>query len=591
MKIKIGILHILAMLFFASKLMANAESSVFSGYEISPEGAWCWFADPRAIHFQSKDKGIDRTFIGYIDVHGNIKAMQIDNLTNKRQEILIRSYFQPDDHNNPTFVVLPDERIMVFYSRHTDEPCFYYRISREPGDLSTLGDEKIIKTRNNTTYPSPFILSDDPNHIYLCWRGIKWHPTIGRLLIPDKDGNTNFDWGPYQIVQSTGARPYAKYATNGKDKIYLTYTTGHPDNEQPNYIYFNYVDINSLKLKDIKGHVLATIQDSPHHIDKTAEYVVAHPDAVVSDVPCRNWIWELAVNSEEYPVIALTQISPDKTKHDYYRADWDGKKWNRTFLAHGGGHFHQSPDTEHCYSGGMAIDKRNHNRIICSVPVNGVYELMEYTLEDDGNIKSSAITHGSDKNNVRPYFINNGNLIWMNGDYFDWIVSAKRPKGYCTGIRSLSPSVPLESELSKGGVKRNEANAKTPFDVTFQVNMNPSEVKDCLLCIGNMCYSVNPTTWKPWLRIGNRIYESSNVLGTSDCWTRQERSTNGRWLSPEPYDSVSIRISYDGSNIKTFINGLLDQNVKALDFEGGKIKIGKNDGKVKLDSKNNNIKR
>lgn len=32
----------------------------------------------------------------------------------KQEEVLIRSYFQPDDHNNPTFLVLPDERIMIF---------------------------------------------------------------------------------------------------------------------------------------------------------------------------------------------------------------------------------------------------------------------------------------------------------------------------------------------------------------------------------------------------------------------------------------------------------------------------------------------
>ena len=43
-----------------------------------------------------------------IDVHGTIKATQINHITNSTNEILIRSYFQPDDHNNPTFLVLPD---------------------------------------------------------------------------------------------------------------------------------------------------------------------------------------------------------------------------------------------------------------------------------------------------------------------------------------------------------------------------------------------------------------------------------------------------------------------------------------------------
>lgn len=160
---------------------AGSDKNVASSqvYEVTSEGAWCWFADPRALHYENEKGTINKTYVGYIDIHGNIKAMQYDFKKKRQDEVLIRSYFQPDDHNNPTFLVLPDERIMIFYSRHTDEPCFYYRISRLPGDITTLGEEKVIKTKDNTTYPSPFILSDDPEHIYLCWRGIG-----SRLLSP-----------------------------------------------------------------------------------------------------------------------------------------------------------------------------------------------------------------------------------------------------------------------------------------------------------------------------------------------------------------------------------------------------------------------
>ena len=75
--------------------------------------------------------------------------MQYDFHKKQQKEVLIRSCFQPDDHDNPTFLILPDERVMIFYSRHTDERCFYYRISREPGDITTLGEEKKIITENN----------------------------------------------------------------------------------------------------------------------------------------------------------------------------------------------------------------------------------------------------------------------------------------------------------------------------------------------------------------------------------------------------------------------------------------------------------
>lgn len=123
---------------------AGSDKNVASSqvYEVTSEGAWCWFADPRALHYENEKGTINKTYVGYIDIHGNIKAMQYDFKKKRQDEVLIRSYFQPDDHNNPTFLVLPDERIMIFYSRHTDQPCFYYRISRLPGDITTLGEEK-----------------------------------------------------------------------------------------------------------------------------------------------------------------------------------------------------------------------------------------------------------------------------------------------------------------------------------------------------------------------------------------------------------------------------------------------------------------
>lgn len=87
--------------------------SAMASHTVTHEGAWCWFADPRAIHYENASGSINASYIGYIDVHGNVKATQIDFRNNRRTEVLIRSVFQPDDHNNPTFIVLPDERVMI----------------------------------------------------------------------------------------------------------------------------------------------------------------------------------------------------------------------------------------------------------------------------------------------------------------------------------------------------------------------------------------------------------------------------------------------------------------------------------------------
>lgn len=587
---KISILTILITILCGLECAARTsiQDKSFEGYEVTPEGAWCWFADPRAIRHASKDGTIDKTYIGYIDTHGNIKATQIDLKTNRRDDILIRSWFQPDDHNNPTFLILPDERVMVFYSRHTDEPCFYYRVTKKPGDLCTLGEEKIIKTQNNTTYPSPFILSDDPKHIYLCWRGINWHPTIGRLLIPDQDDNTNFDWGPHQIVQSTGARPYAKYTSNGKDKICMAYTTGHPDNEYPNDVYFNVIDINSLKLKDVKGNVLSIIQDCPHHVNKRPEYVSAYPDAVVEHSNYRNWIWEVSLDSLEKPCIAMVRISPDKKTHDYYRVKWNGKEWEKTFLAHAGGHFHQTAETERCYSGGMAIDKNNDCDIYASVPVKGengvVYEIVKYTVHKNGQVKNAPVTYNSTKNNSRPYFISGSKtsplyLTWMYGDYYDWIVNNKRPKGYCTAIHSIKNlqenKTPYPSDLISHGIlkKRTKLSDVSMNEFTIFISLENIDktLNGAKFDFGGFIYGIDRRIAKPYLMIDNSIFGSSNVMGNSDAWMRYKRSTDGKWLAPEMPVSSTLCITCSGGTLRTYVNGLLDQSVATGDMTARRL--------------------
>lgn len=557
----------------ASVTSPEEEGKQWKAGEVAREGAWCWFADPRALHHESEDGSINKTYIGYIDTHGAIKAMQYDFKAKRQEEVLIRSCFQPDDHDNPTFLVLPDERVMVFYSRHTDECRFYYRVSREPGDITTLGEEKIISTKDPTTYPSPFILSDDPTHIYLCWRGINWHPTIAKLSLPDCEDEVKVEWGPYQIVQSTGARPYAKYFSNGKDRIYLTYTTGHPDNEQPNFLYFNYIDIHNMELEDIGGRRLTRIADAPFNVDKTADYMARYPSTVVDAPMERDWVWQLVADKQGRPRIALVRISPDKSSHDYYYARWTGSGWKKTFLCNAGGHFHQTPHLEECYSAGMAIDPDCVNEVYCSVPVEGkhgsLYEIVKYTLDDEGSItQKEAITRDSGYNNVRPFMIPSSEgtplrLAWMYGEYYDWIVSSSHPQGYCTGIRCDFTGFPPEdlSHLTQAD-ENYSFHPKRDFTLTEDISPDSTGSQgDCLLDLGKLRYCLNKETMRPEVRYGKRVYPSTNVLGTSDCWKEMPRATNGKWYKPQELKGFQLKLVYKRGILSVYINGALDQKV------------------------------
>ena len=587
---------------FGQTSTSPAPVTTFPTNTLSEEGAWCWFADPRAIHYKNAQGTINSTWIGYIDPKGNIKATQINHLTNTTNEVLIRSYFQPDDHNNPTFLVLPDQRLMIFYSRHTDESCFYYRVSDKPGDITTLGKEVRLETKHNTTYPSPFILSDDPHHIYLCWRGINWHPTIARLTLPDTNDNVEFDWGPYQIVRSmkgqAGVRPYAKYVSNGKDKIYMTYTTTHPENQAVNYVYFNYIDIKTRELTDVKGKKLSTLgQVALHDIDATQAYKEQHPDAVVDDSPLRNWVWELSKDKLGNPVIAMVSISTDKKSHDYYHLRWTGVQWQKTYLTNAGGHFHQTPDIENCYSGGMAIDKIDPQIIYGSVPVEGkygrVYELKKFTVAADGSLASvEQLTFNSPKNNVRPFTIANNNgdfsLAWMYGDYYDWIVSVSRPKGFVTGIRTNMAIPPGIIDLKKGLLREEStgnvsskdiskirvANCKS-FTLALTLSLDSGFYYGDIIKFAGLTYSLpHDERPKPLLTSESKTYTSTNVLGSSDVWQTKSRGTGGQWYVPTKLHTFQLVITYLNGRLLTHIDGLIDQSVEVAGLQLSDVFVG-----------------
>ena len=564
----------------------TAQQQSYSGHQLSEEGAWCWFADPRATHYTNESGTINASYIGYIDVHGNVKALQIDYLTGRRTEVLVRSYFQPDDHNNPTFLVLPDERVLIIYSRHTDEPAFYYRVSKYPGDITILGEEKCIKTNHNTTYPSPFLMSDDPEHFYLCWRGLGWHPTIARLTLPDENDDVEIAWGPYQMVQSTGARPYAKYYSNGKDKLYMTYTTGHPDNEWPCWLYFNVINLHPTQgadgsvtvapaLEDIKGNHLSTIADGKFRVNKSAEYKQQYPYTLV-DAPdgYRDWVWQIACDEAGLPAIAMVRIDRTKQHHQYYYAKWTGDAWRLTDLAYGGGRFHPS-NTEYCYSGGMALDPECPGTVYLSVPTKNakgesIYEIWRYLVASNGQVvMKDQVTYASAKNNVRPFVLPGSKdapmrLMWMHGDYAYWIVKKGFPTGFPTAIHAHG-TAPQACTAAK--------HAKGNFTIDINVTLSADHYYGTLLTTQSFSYGLDKETVRPYVEIAGKRYYSTNVLYTSDNWATNCTGTHGdNW--PTPHATLHVTFTYDGHRFTVYRGGLIDQVIDASKLKATQVTTG-----------------
>ncbi len=387
------------------------------------QGSYVWYSGPRAI------KNINDTYIGIVDIKGNIKTVKNTNKHIKSKTIYIKKNYEKNEHDHPVFLILPKKRIMTIYSKHNQPLSFNYKISNS--SFSKLSDEKtaVISDNKKTTftYPNPFILKDSPNSFYIFHRGINWHPTISKFTLPDKNGDIKL-LNSTQIIQSTGARPYSKYISDGKNKIYMAYTTGHAYNEFPNWIYFSILDTNTYKLYDIEGNLLKNINEDPFNISKEMENSSLIVDKTENS---RNCIWDLAFDKKNNPIIAFVKISEDMQKHDYYLAKWIGNKWIQAKIADGGKYFHSIKGSEETFSGGLSIDKDNPNIIWMSVPRKGIfgekYEIVKTEINDKLEVTNSIqITKNSLKNNIRPITAKGFHkVIWLNGKYDYYRVDEK----------------------------------------------------------------------------------------------------------------------------------------------------------------------
>lgn len=375
--------------------------------QMTSDGAWCWFSDPRAVYYEGEHK---RTYIGWTTSGGDIRVGSYDHGTGEKIIKTIHKNFQADDHTSPSLLVRDDGKIMVFYSYHGGGDMFV-RVSKEPENINKWEETRQLgfdRVGRGVCYTNPVQLSLEDDRLYVFWRGIDWKPTFAFSQ------DLGESWSePTHLIDSPAARPYLKVASNDKNEIHFAFTTGHPRQNPQNSIYYmmyrqgNFYKANGTKIKSTDGLPVRVSQ---------ADVVY---DAAETDV--RAWVWDIAVDKESKPVIVYTRL-PDTEDHRYHYARWDGEKWNDHELCSGGKWFPQTREgqrqPEPHYSGGIVLDHTNPSVVYLSREINGTFEIEKWTTSDKGaSWSNTPITRNSEYDNVRPVVPRNHKgkpcLFWM----------------------------------------------------------------------------------------------------------------------------------------------------------------------------------
>ncbi|PCH69796.1 MAG: hypothetical protein COC06_06840 [Bacteroidales bacterium] len=430
-----------------------------SYHSFTEDGAWCWFSDPRAVYLNNK------IYSGWVSEEGSIIVASYNTKTGETKKVNLYAKFNKDDHANPSLLILPDHRIMVFFSAHSSmglgekKPAIWYSTTKNPEDI-TAWDELQTQTKNTKgwrafCYMNPVMLSAENNRIYLFWRGGDSKPTF---CYSDNQGES---WSKvFTLVSSNNNvtnRPYMKVASNGKDEIHFAFTDGHPRNEPLNSIY--YLKYKAGKFYKADGTPIGSIESLP----------IAHEDCdIVYDAKeeykktafgIRSWIWDVAVDTIGYPVVAYTRLA-EETMHHYYYARWNGTTWENHRICKAGSSFPRykrdksTREPEPHYSGGVQLDHESPNVVYLSRPVKDIFEIFKYETPDYGKTwTQTAITSQSKKDNVRPFALGgsgedvSNQVLWMYNDRYSHFTDFK------SRIKVDILEDKLSLELSKIAVK------------------------------------------------------------------------------------------------------------------------------------------
>lgn len=425
--------------------------------QISPDGAWTWFNDERALWHQGE------LYAGYVTSAGDVGLSRYDPKERTATSYVLGSARarQIDDHNNPSLMSRADGRLLAVYSKHGAAKEFYSRISllSNPVSASEWDVEQVVPVPAGNTYANVFQLSAEGDKVYSFHRCLNWNPTLSTST----DGGASWQPATHFITAgiSRSVRPYMRLVSNNTDRIDVLYTDGHPRDVE-NSVYHLYYKKGAFCRSD--GSQIKTLESLPldHAAGERGSLVYAYKPELG-----RGWVWDVHYDKNDNPVCAFQTRRSDVTgtgwEHGriyYYYATWTGTEWRSTFIAHGGRALYEK---ENDYGAGMAIDPDDTRVVYVAtnaarpfdlgdrddVPLNKNerYELWRGFTADGGlSFDWQPVTRDSSEDNIRPAVpANHGagpGVLWVRGRYTTYT-------DYRTRIVALLEA----SGLPKGGNK------------------------------------------------------------------------------------------------------------------------------------------
>lgn len=408
---------------FVTAAKAQKISAKHPIITFAEDGAWLWFNDQNIL----VDK--EAMYIGCEDSKGysSVAVYQFSANGNQNSVYPLSTFSARDDHNYPALLKLTNGDILATYSKNPSRKM-YYRIAKISTGISikkqlTWDAEKIIDLDNGMSYNNCMMLTAEANRIYNWYSIFTGSPSI---ISSDDQGESWSKDFSYMKAGKNHSSPYLKYSTDGKDRVDILYTDGHPRNEAKNNIYHifyrkeNFYKSDGTLIKSLNNARLNPIDPA----DGTKIYDGTQQGP--------GWVWDIEYNHYKNPVAVYISAADFSEGNDlrYRYAKWDAvkKQWNERQIAYAGNHLYVP---ENHFAGGVTIDPENTNLVYISTNVNPYtgkllqnnhYQIFCGVTKNDGaTFTWEQLTFDSTRDNLRPIVPRNHPakicVLWLSGLY------------------------------------------------------------------------------------------------------------------------------------------------------------------------------
>jgi len=395
-------------------------------------GAWCWYQDERVVVDAAKGTLLVGSVASGEGADGTDRAGDVDVASHDlasgrtRRFVLHHHLLTQDDHNAPALLIRPDGRYLAVYTKHNSEKLTYWRVSARPHDAGEWRPEQSFDwsrclatadPSDNVTYSNVFFLPAE-NRVYNFARAVNRDPSI---LISSDQGDSWTYGGKLLTEPKLGyVNGYAKYASNGVDRIDVLTTEHHP-RDFNNSVYHGYLLGGKLHRSD--GAVVhANVFDGGGAAQAELTRVFAADSVWNGERMTHAWTMDLHLDGAGRPVGLIScraNDEPDNTNfsdHRFFYARYDGSGWRVHPLARAGACLWAA---EQDYTGLAALNPNNVNEVYASTTVDprdgarlGVHEIFRGVTADGGATWTwTPLTWGSTVDNLRPTV-----AIWDTGD-------------------------------------------------------------------------------------------------------------------------------------------------------------------------------